>query len=44
MLEHLMDGTDMTKITIDDVEHSWLAKIDLELFLEMHPLPILINY
>ena len=43
MLEHLMEGTDRTKITLDDVENRRLAKRDPELFLEMHPAPILID-
>ena len=43
MLEHLMEGTDRQKITLDDVENRRLAKREPELFLEMHPAPILID-
>ena len=43
MLEHLMEGTVRTKITLDDAENRRLAKRDPELFLEMHPAPILID-
>ena len=43
MLEHLMEGTGRTKITLDDTENRRLAKRDPELFLEMHPAPILID-
>lgn len=43
MLEHLMEGTDRLKITLDDVENRRLAKREPELFLEMHPAPILID-
>ena len=37
MLEHLMEGTGRTKITLDDAENRRLAKRDPELFLEMQP-------
>ncbi len=43
MLEHLMAGTNRTKVTLDDVENRRLAKTDPELFLEMHPAPVLID-
>ena len=43
MLEHLMEGTGRIKITLDDAENRRLAKRDPELFLEMHPAPILID-
>ncbi len=43
MLEHLMEGTDRMKVTLDDVENRRLAKTDPELFLDMHPAPILID-
>lgn len=43
MLEHLMEGTDRTKVTLDDTEQRKLAKTDPELFLEMHPAPVLID-
>jgi len=43
MLEHLMEGTDRTKVTLDDVEERRLAKNEPELFLQMHPAPLLID-
>ena len=43
MLEHLMEGTDRIRVTLDDAENRRLAKNDPELFLEMHPAPILID-
>ena len=43
MLEHMMRGTSREKITLDDVENRKLAKRDPELFLEMHPAPVLID-
>ncbi len=43
MLEHLMEGTERTRITLDDAENRRLAKNDPEMFLEMHPAPILID-
>ena len=43
MLEHLMAGTDRTKVSLDDVENRRLAKNDPELFLELHPAPVLID-
>ncbi len=43
MLEHLMEGTDRKRITLDDVENRRLAKKDPELFLEMNPAPVLID-
>ena len=43
MLEHLMEGTNRTKVTLDDTEQRKLAKTDPELFLEMHPAPVLID-
>lgn len=39
MLEHLMEGTDRTKVSLDNVEERKLAKTDPELFLEVHPAP-----
>lgn len=35
MLEHLMEGTDRTKVTLDDVEERRLAKNEPELFLQI---------
>ena len=43
MLEHLMEGTQRRRITLDDVENRRLAKNDPELFLEMYPVPVLID-
>ncbi len=43
MLEHLMEGTTRTKVTLDDVEDRKLAKTDPALFLELHPAPVLID-
>ncbi len=43
MLEHLMEGTNRTKVTLDNTEQRKLAKTDPELFLEMHPAPVLID-
>ena len=43
MLEHLMEGTDRQKVTLDDVENRRLAKSDPALFLELHPAPVLID-
>ena len=43
MLEHLMEGTGRQKVTLDDAENRRLAKTDPELFLELHPAPVLID-
>ena len=43
MLEHLMEGSNRQKVTLDDVENRRLAKTDPALFLEMHPAPVLID-
>ena len=43
MLEHLMEGTERKKVTLDDAENRRLAKTDPALFLEMHPAPVLID-
>lgn len=43
MLEHLMEGTDRNRVSLDNVENRKLAKKDPELFLELHPAPILID-
>ena len=43
MLEHLMEGTNRQKVTLDDTENRRLAKTDPALFLELHPAPILID-
>lgn len=43
MLEHLMEGTDRQKVTLDDADNRRLAKTDPALFLEIHPAPVLID-
>ena len=43
MLEHLMEGTDRRKVSLDDADNRRLAKTDPSLFLEMHPVPVLIE-
>lgn len=43
MLEHLMQGTGRVKVSLDDTANRRLAKSDPELFLEMHPEPVLID-
>ena len=43
MLEHLMEGTDRQKVTLDDADNRRLAKSDPALFLELHPVPVLID-
>ena len=43
MLEHLMEGTDRNVVTLDNLEERKLAKNDPQLFLEMHPFPVLIE-
>lgn len=43
MLEHLMEGTDRTRVSLDDVEERRVAKGEPELFLQMHPAPVLID-
>ena len=43
MLEHLMAGTARQKVTLDDAENRRLAKRDPDLFLQLHPAPVLID-
>ena len=43
MLEHLMEGTNRRKVSLDDAENRKLAKTDPGLFLELHPAPVLID-
>ena len=43
MLEHLMEGSERKKVTLDDTENRRLAQSDPALFLEMHPAPVLID-
>lgn len=43
MLEHLMVGSNRTKVTLDNTDERKLAKTDPSLFLELHPAPVLID-
>ena len=43
MLEHLMTGTSRERVTLDDLESRRLAIADPELFLQLHPAPVLID-
>ena len=43
MLEHLMEGSKRQKVTLDDAENRRLAQSDPALFLDMHPVPVLID-
>ena len=43
MLEHLMEGSNRRKVSLDDTENRRLAKSDPSLFLELHPAPVLID-
>ena len=43
MLEHLMEGSGRSKVTLDDTDERKLAKTDPALFLELHPAPVLID-
>lgn len=43
MLRHLMEGTDRTEITLDDIDERRLAKNDPAMFLKVHPAPVLID-
>ena len=43
MFEHLMTGTSRKKVTLDNAEDRKFAKNDPDLFLQMHPAPILID-
>ena len=43
MLEYLMEGSNRTKVTLDNTEERKLAVSDPELFLELHPAPVLID-
>ena len=38
-----MEGTERTKVTLDDTDERKLARKDPELFLQMHPAPVLID-
>ena len=43
MLEHLMEGTNRQRVTLDDAENRRLAKSDPALFIGLHPAPVLID-
>ena len=43
MLEHLMEGTNRSKVSLDDMQERKLAQSDPALFLELHPAPVLID-
>lgn len=43
MLQKLMEGTDRSYVTLDDLNERNIAKTDPELFLQMHKPPILID-
>ena len=43
MLEHLMEGSERQKVTLDDAENRRLEQSDPALFLEMHPAPVLVD-
>ena len=43
VFRHLMEGTPRKEVTLDDLTERRLAKDDPELFLEMHPAPVLID-
>ena len=42
-LEHLMADTNRKKVTLDNAEDRKFAKTDPDLFLQMHPAPVLID-
>lgn len=43
ILEHLMEGSNRKKVTLDNADERRLAKNDPALFLEIHPAPLLID-
>ena len=43
MLVHLMEGSGRQKVSLDDAENRRLARTDPELFLALHPAPVLID-
>ncbi len=43
MLQKLMEGTDRTYVSLDDLNERNLAKTDPELFIQMHKPPVLID-
>lgn len=43
MLQHLMEGGNRNRVTLDNIDERKLAKTDPALFLEIHPAPVLID-
>lgn len=43
MLRHLSKGTERAEVTLDNLEERRLAKTDPQLFLEIHPAPVIID-
>ena len=43
MLQKLMEGTERSYVTLDDLNERNLAKTDPELFLQLHKPPILVD-
>ncbi len=43
MLQHLMEGSNRSRVTLDHTDERKLAKTDPALFLEIHPAPVLID-
>ena len=43
MLQHMMEGSSRKRVTLDNTDELRLAKTDPELFLEIHPAPLLID-
>ena len=43
MLHHLMEGSNRTEVSLDDLEERRLAKTDPAMFLRLHPAPVLID-
>ncbi|MGC2871912.1 ATP-binding protein [Ihubacter sp. mB4P-1] len=43
MLQKLMEGTDRSYVTLDDLQERGIAKTDPELFLQLHKPPVLID-
>lgn len=43
MLQHLMEGSNRKRVTLDNTDERKLAKADPELFLQIHPAPVLID-
>lgn len=43
MLRHLMEGTNRREVSLDDMTERKMAQTDPALFLELHPVPLLID-